>query len=573
MPGGFINKCGDNNMRSKMLTVAIAAGLGLTSVTAVSAQTSQKVTVSAAELAQMKAEIAALEQKVQDLESQSAAQTQAQSETAQAVQTTQAQVAATQAQVQASSQKAPSGDVFGGAGGVKWTLGGFLAAESVYRSRDTGDDINSKFANIPFAGGTSTAPINTGSGATTTYPVTNARNDQWLESSRQSRLSIKAEADVNDVTHVTGYYEMDFLGGAQTANMNESNSYNPRVRQLWTNLDWDTYGLHFLAGQAWSLLTLDSVGITPLKEVLPPTIDAQYNAGFTWARQTQLRIVKDWDKTWWLGLSLENPQTAGIGSVAGTGTKGYTTTTATVQAGNTYDTLNTVSLNDIPDIIVKFAADPGWGHYELFGISREFTTRVTPTTANGGPTATSNQTAHGTGFGFGMLLPLVPKTLDLQLSGMSGKGIGRYGSAQLNDITYTPNGSPHPLKENMVLGTLTWHALDSLDLYVEGGREQQDSYLTAGANGLPFGYGAAALGYNNSQCLVYGAATDCTGQTRQISEQSVGFWWKFYQGKFGRVQFGTQFSHASRQLYTDKLGNAPTAADNMFFTSIRFYPF
>lgn len=59
-------------MRSKMLTVAIAAGLGLTSVTAtVSAQTSnKKVTVSASELAQMKAEIQALEQKVQDLESQ-----------------------------------------------------------------------------------------------------------------------------------------------------------------------------------------------------------------------------------------------------------------------------------------------------------------------------------------------------------------------------------------------------------------------------------------------------------------------------------------------------------------------
>jgi hypothetical protein len=559
-------------MRSKMLTVAIAAGLGLTSVTAASAQTSQKVTVSAAELAQMKAEIAALEQKVQDLQSQSDAQNQAQAQTAQAVQTTQAQVAATQQQV-AAAQTAPKGDVFGGTGGVKWTLGGFLAAESVYRTRDTGDDVNTKFANMPFMGGTSTAPINTGSGATTSYPVTNARNDQWLESSRQSRLSIKAEADINDVTHVTGYYEMDFLGGAQTANMNESNSYNPRIRQLWTNLDWDTYGLHFLAGQAWSLLTLDSVGITPLKEVLPPTIDAQYNVGFTWARQTQLRIVKDWDKMWWLGLSLENPQTAGIGSVAGTGTKGYTTSTATVQAGNTYDTLNTVSLNDIPDIIVKFAADPGWGHYEVFGISREFTTRVTPTTADGGPNATSNATAHGTGFGLGMLLPLVPKVLDLQLSGMTGKGIGRYGSAQLNDVTYTPSGAPHPLKENMALGTLTWHALDSLDIYAAGGREQQDSYLTAGANGKPFGYGAAALGYNNSECLVYGAATDCTGQTRSVKEQSLGFWWKFYQGKFGRVQFGTQFSHASRQLFTDAKGNAPTAPDNMVFTSLRYYPF
>jgi hypothetical protein len=562
-------------MRSKMLTVAIAAGLGLTSVTAVSAQTTsnKKVTVSASELADMKAEIAALEQKVQDLESQSQAQTQAQAQTAQAVQATQVQVTQTQTQVAAAAQQIKTGDTLGGTGGVKWTFGGFLAAESTYRSRDTGDDVNTKFANIPFQGGTSTAPINTGSGATTTYPVTNARNDQFLYSSRQSRLSIKAEGDINDSTHVTGYYETDFLGGAQTANMNESNSYNLRIRQLWSNIDWNDYGLHLLAGQAWSLLTLDSAGITPTKEVLPPTIDAQYNAGFTWARQTQVRLVKDWNKMWWLGVSVENPQTAGIGSSAGTGTKNYATTTATVQAGNTYDTLNTVSLNEIPDIIVKFAADPGWGHYELFGISREFTTRVTPLTAAGGPAATTNQTAHGEGFGFGMILPLVPKMLDLQLSGMDGKGIGRYGSAQLNDITYTANGAPHPLKESMALGTLTWHALDSLDIYAEAGREQEDSYLTAGANGKPLGYGSALLGYNNTDCLIYGAATDCTGQTRSVKEQSVGFWWKFYQGKFGRVQFGTQFSHASRQLFTDATGHAPTAADNMFFTSFRYYPF
>lgn len=560
-------------MRSKMLTVAIAAGLGLTSLTAtVSAQTSnKKVSVSASELAQMKAEIAALEQKVQDLESQQQAAQQAQVETAQSVQATQAQVQATQKQVATAGEH--KGDILGGTGGVKWTFGGFLAAETAYRSRNTADDIATKFTAVPFMGGTSTAPINTGSGATTTYPVTNAKNNQFIYSARQSRLSIKAEGDINDTTHVTGYYEMDFLGGAQTANMNESNSFNMRTRQLWANIDWTDYGLHVLAGQAWSLMTLDSVGITPGKEVLPPTIDAQYGAGFNWARQAQLRFVKDWDKKWWLGISVENPQTAGVGATAGPGTKGYAVTTATVGAGSLYDTLNTVSLNQIPDILVKFAADPGWGHYELFGISREFTTRVTPTTANGGPSATTNQTAHGGGVGFGMLLPLVPKVLDFQFSGMTGKGIGRYGTSGLNDITYTTSGAPHPLKENMLLGTLTWHASEAWDLYVEGGREQQDSYQTVGVNGLPLGYGAAALGYNNANCGIYGAATGCTGQNRAVSEQTFGFLWKFYQGKFGRVQFGTQFSHLSRQLYTDSKGNAPKASDNMFFTSIRYYPF
>jgi hypothetical protein len=134
-------------MRSKMLTVAIAAGLGLTSITTVSAQTStKKVTVSAAELADMKAEIAALEQKVQDLESQSAAQTQAQQETAQSVQATQAQVQATQAQVAQAQQVAATklGDTLGGTGGVKWTFGGFLAAESTPRMTRTASSPTSR---------------------------------------------------------------------------------------------------------------------------------------------------------------------------------------------------------------------------------------------------------------------------------------------------------------------------------------------------------------------------------------------------------------------------------------------
>ena len=97
--------------------------------------------------------------------------------------------------------------------------------------------------------------------------------------------------------------------------------------------------------------------------------------------------------------------------------------------------------------------------------------------------------------------------------------------------------------------------------------------MTAGINGKPFGYGSALLGYNNSDCLIYGAPADCTGQTRQIAQQALGFWWKFYQGKFGRVQFGAEFSHTSRKLFTDAAGNAPSAPDNMVFTSFRYYPF
>src|SRR6185437_1326311 len=88
-----VEKC----MHSKTLALAIAAGLGLTSFAA-SAAPAQKTThrkaatatVSADEVAQLKAQLAALQEKVDELQAQSNAQTEAQSQTAQAVQQVQA---------------------------------------------------------------------------------------------------------------------------------------------------------------------------------------------------------------------------------------------------------------------------------------------------------------------------------------------------------------------------------------------------------------------------------------------------------------------------------------------------
>jgi len=75
-------------MRSKLLTVAIAAGLGLTSFSALAATPKSqpaRVTVDAATLQQLQAQLAALQAKVSELESKQEAQADAQIETAKAV--------------------------------------------------------------------------------------------------------------------------------------------------------------------------------------------------------------------------------------------------------------------------------------------------------------------------------------------------------------------------------------------------------------------------------------------------------------------------------------------------------
>ena len=174
--------------------------------------------------------------------------------------------------------------------GITVNLGGFIEAAGIYRSNNLNSDMSSKFQSLPLRN----APA--------------ASQDETRFSARQSRLSILAKGDYNPAIHLAGYYEMDFLGAANSANSKESNSYNPRIRHLYTTVDWDNLGLHLLGGQTWSLVTMNNKGITPRNEVTPLTIEAQYVPGFSWARQPQFRITKDWDKTFWLALSVENPR-------------------------------------------------------------------------------------------------------------------------------------------------------------------------------------------------------------------------------------------------------------------------
>jgi len=544
-------------MRSKLLAVAIAAGLGVTSFHVMAdpagAKTSSSSTQStqAAEIEALKAQLQALQQKVVELEQRSDAQSDINVSNGQAVEQVQKQVAATDAQMKKSSDKLSYK-------GVNITLGGFLAAESVYRSAQEGADIASNYSAIPYKN------------------VQTAHMSEFRMSARQSRLSALVQGDVDPNTHLAGYVEMDFLGGAQTANSNESNSFNPRMRNVYMTADWDNSGLHLLAGQNWSLLTLNSKGMLPRTELTPPQIDAQYVPGFTWARQDQIRLVKDWDKTYWLGISLENPQTTFYSS-PNQAKAPVQQTAYNITAGSGFDSANTLSLNHIPDVIVKFAADPGFGHYEVFGVGRAFYNRYA---VNG---SYQNHDTWGGGWGVGMVLPLIEKTLDWQFSGMSGKGIGRYGSAQLSDVTFSPNGNIAPIKENMILSGLTWHANSDLDIYLFGGRESA-SKKDFQAGSVALGYGNPA--YNNSGCDTAGAAsTACVGNAKDIWQGTAGFWWKFYQGKFGKMQFGAQYSYTQKEAFAGQgfingvsgpLGNglaSPKATENMFFTSFRYYPF
>ncbi len=433
-------------------------------------------------------------------------------------------------------------------GGVTVQIGGFIEAASIARSRNDVADVGSNFnAGIPL-------------------PNTQLYHEgEFRESARQSRLSLLATANINPATSVGAYYETDFLGSSPTGNSNESNSYTLRLRQAYAQLDNTTYGLHFEAGQAWSLATLDKHGIIPRQEDIPLTIDAQYVPGFNWARQAQFRATKSFDNDkYWLAASVEEPQ-----AVFYTGPNGLApSSVGTINVANPGVSLlpSTVNYSDdiAPDVIVKAAADPGYGHYEIYGLLRFLHDRVSQTGSG------HSDTTLAGGGGIGMVLPLVPKILDFRLSALAGDGIGRYGSGQLPDAVVGPDGAPDPLPEVEGLVGLEAHPIKSVDVYAYGGTEQigRRSFASAGRG---YGYGSAL--YSNASCETeLGAAASCVANTKGITQGTLGAWWRFYKGSYGTVQTGVQYSYTRRDIFGG-VGATPSTDNNMVFFSLRYYPF
>ena len=423
--------------------------------------------------------------------------------------------------------------------GIRLTPGGFLELAGVYRQHFQGADIATPFA-IPF-GNTHNAYVNEG-----------------RFSARQSRVSLLAQGNANKNTVLSMYGELDFLGAAQTANANESNSFNPRVRHLYASADWQGEGLgvQFLAGQTFSLATMNDKGITPRNEKMPPQIDAQYIPGFVWVRQPQVRLtVNSPDKHWWAAVSAESPATTNVGTVPGS-----ISINLAAPGGSLYNAANSISYNNTPDFAGKLAYEGAIAghalHLEGFALSRTFTDRV-----NG----VGNNNKAGYGFGGGVIYQVVPQKLDVQFSGMSGKGLGRYGTSQLSDVTFGADGSIHAIHEFMMLGGVTLHATKKTDLYVFAGKEQQDG-LDLGS-----GYGNAPANANNAGCFTEGGT--CNGNTRRVQQITGGAWQKIYSGAFGRAMVGLQYSYTERQLFADANGNAPSAHQNIGLVSFRYYPF
>jgi hypothetical protein len=447
--------------------------------------------------------------------------------------------------------------------GISITPGGFAAGETIYRTKATGGDIPTPFNALPYEGADA-------------YSLS-----EFYGSGRQSRLSLLAEGKTSWGT-LKGYYEADFLGTGTTSNNNQSNSYVLRQRVVWasaeTNSRWK-----FAGGQMWSLATETRKGISNDSSdiLLPLTIDPNYVPGFAWARQYGFRIVKSTDHAAF-GVSFENPQLLYTASLAGntpyavlgsggnnggaynatisacspaTSIVNYTNQAQTDSAGNTldvavpvYKTVNScanvtnISFNQAPDILVKAAIDPGWGHYEVFGVlgfahETVYPGETTNSNLYGGLTDVAASAASGTtvlaapaltsagaysdsikvgGVGASLRVPVVPNIFSFGAKGLFGPGVGRYGDSTLADVTANSNGALEPVHNLSGLLTAEITPNQRLSIYLNYGGD----YAGREDEATPT---ATTLGAPKATFCVTGTTT-CTGTPTAPDLAAGGSW-------------------------------------------------
>jgi hypothetical protein len=435
--------------------------------------------------------------------------------------------------------------------------GSFLAAETVWRSAATAGDINTPFNGIPLD------------------HSNNANMSEFWGSGRQSRLAIKAVGKTEHMT-LTGYYELDWLSAGVTSNDNQSNSYTMRQRQLWADAKLNN-GWDFSGGQGWSLATETTQGLTRGTEILPATIDAQYVAGFVWTRQYSFRVTKDFSKKFFAGVSVENAETL---NPAGQNLPTNLLIGAAGTGGGLYNPTANYSFNLTPDFVAKIAVEPGWGHWELFGIGRSFRDRIFPT--DGSPYY--NDSVWGGGIGGDFRGTLANKKVTVGLKGMWGQGVGRYGSSTIADITLRPDATISPLHGFSALSTLEFNPNPRLQLYFNyGGDYINRDYVIDPVSGKYIGYGTYTVNMSGCNTEVPSggafspsAPANCSANTKDVQEFTGGEWYNIYAGPKGRLRFGLQYAWIERNLWSGAGGPLnPTGgakgSNNMVFTSFRYY--
>jgi len=414
---------------------------------------------------------------------------------------------------------------------------GFMDFTSVFRSTNAGSGIGSNFGSIPFSN---------------TVPGHLTENRFSIQN---SRIGARVDADVKG-SHVIGYWESDFLGGATAAipNLNvTTNSALFRLRLFWVDVRRDKFEI--LGGQSWSMMTPNRVGLSaiPGDIFFTNNVDVNYQVGLTWARQPQFRMIYHPSAVTTLGVSFENPEQY-IGGSGGGGVITPPTALAASYIPGQLDngTPGTAVPNLHPDIVAKLAFDPKVGgrafHIEFEGVARSFKAFNTLT----------SQHFTSTGGGGAVNLNLeIFKNFRLISNNYISDGGGRYIFGQAPDLVVRGDGSLSLVHSySTIQGFEAQVAKNTLLYSYYGGVYIAKNVIIDPTGNKPAGYGFPGSG---------GSAN------RNVQEVTGGLTQTFWRDpKYGGLQFMFQYSYQIRHPWSVASGQPTDAHTNALFLNLRY---
>ena len=402
-------------------------------------------------------------------------------------------------------------------GRARLTPGGWVDFTAYYRSRDVGSGLGTSFATIPYSdtvlGGLSETRF----------------------TAQGSRLSLRADEAFGAVK-VFGYAEADFNGYLPSNGYVSTNSDSLRLRVYFTDLKSGRWEL--LAGQSWSMLTPNRVGVSPFLSEIYNTLhlDSNYQVGLTYARQTQIRAVYHVTDNLALGFSAENPQQFSGGAVSFP----VLFNTAQSDLGSISGAGGgTATPNVHPDLIAKLSFDAPWGgrawHFETAGLLTAVGI-LTPSSIT--KSASAKDVREGGGISAAANIE-VAKNLHVIATGFWSDGGGRYiGGLGPAFVVAQPGTTTSPFSARMIHSGSTiagaeWRASKkNVIALTYSGAYFARSFSMDPTSGALVGYGFTGSANSNNRVLQEGTlATQTTLWTRP---------------GYGSVQVITQGSYITR---------------------------
>jgi hypothetical protein len=435
-------------------------------------------------------------------------------------------------------------------GSAEFTPGGFLDITTFFRSTNVGSGMATAFGAIPF-----------------NNVLPQARLSETHLSAQYSRVSLKVDTHLTKSTDLTGYVEADFLGYQPANAYQTANSNSLRMRVYWADVRHGKWEV--LAGQEWSLLTPNRVGLSPLTPDVFYTLneDPNFQVGLTWARQAQVRVVYHPTSNWAVGLSLENPEQFAPASVV------YPSTFFTTQFDNGSGSTsaasaatNTAVPNLHPDIIVKtaFDAHPAGHslHIEAAGLLRSF--KVFNDLAT--PSATNTITGGGGSLNVNYE---VIHNLHIIANSFYSDGGGRYIFGLGPDVIVKPDGTLSAVHAGSGVAGFEYQAAPHYMFYgYYGGAYFQRNFGLLAATPT-----SSCDGFSSFTCAGFGFPGSPNTSNRAVQEGTFGVIPTLWSNEsYGRLQIITQYSYLIRSPWSNLStpGNPKNAHTNMVYAGLRY---